>query len=327
MHPVVRVLRIDVRAGGSVADQERGDAVPDRPDTAGPGRRLTQRQRAFLSSAVAVFGVSAGIVQLLSSTWQTLLVMLLIVLSVGLTACGVWWAMGRGRQIASLSFRLLAALVLGAVLVGAGGAAGVQWMLARQAVSSQSDSGAGATRSPISGPRSETSPASLTSPPGPSALPSPASCQSPMRPTEPPGSQRRLLLFDLASTPIRQLSWDICTGEMTDGPRDFAVECRLGEAIRAGCEEGRAAVYRIFPNASRANRAAAARPSVNPTKDQSGCDGVTWKGEVTIVQGGYYCVRTQTYLVGVEVVSLPQRVPAKLARMTVELMVTVWSPG
>ena len=123
-------LRIDVLEDPLSGDQGVGGGVPDHTDASGTSpparRRVTQRRAAFLSAAFAVFGAIASVAQLVSSTWQTLLVTLLIVLAVGLVAFGVWWTTSCGRQIASLSFRLLAALIVGALLLGAGGTAGVR---------------------------------------------------------------------------------------------------------------------------------------------------------------------------------------------------------
>ncbi|GAA4442358.1 hypothetical protein [Phytohabitans houttuyneae] len=164
------------------ADQGLGDGAPDHTDASGTSpparRRVTQRQAAFLSAAFAVFGAIASVAQLVSSTWQTLLVTLLIVLAVGLVVFGVWWTTSRGRQIASLSFRLLAALILGALLLGAGGTAGARWMLDSRPVKSQSGSGTGTSWSPTVGPQNQT----------PAAPTSAAPSTSPTSTSEPPPS-------------------------------------------------------------------------------------------------------------------------------------------
>jgi hypothetical protein len=139
---------------------------------------VRQRRAAFLSAAFAVFGAIASVAQLVSSTWRTLLVTLLVVLAVGLVVFGVWWTTSRGRQIASLSFRLLAALIVGALLLGAGGTAGARWILDSRTVRSQSGPGTGTPWPPTAGPQSQT--------PAPTAPTSTAPSTSPTSTPEPP---------------------------------------------------------------------------------------------------------------------------------------------
>jgi hypothetical protein len=151
-----------------VADEGAGGETPDRSDmttSTQPGRRtLTQKETALLTAALAVFSVIAGVAQLVASTLQTLMITLFIVLAAGLVLFGTW-TINRGRQLMLLSFRLLALLIIGAILAGAGGTAGVRWMLDRQAVKSQPNPSRSALRSsPSAEQHGETLPASTTSP-------------------------------------------------------------------------------------------------------------------------------------------------------------------
>jgi hypothetical protein len=151
-----------------VADEDAAGATPSRSDvttSTQPGRRtLTQKEAALLTAALAVLGVIAGVAQLVASTLQTLMVTLLIVLAAGILF-GAWLTVNRGRELMVLSFRVLALLILGAILAGAGGTAGVRWVLDRPAVKSQPNAGRSAAQSPPGTERhSETPPASTASP-------------------------------------------------------------------------------------------------------------------------------------------------------------------
>jgi hypothetical protein len=117
--------------------------------------------------------------------------------------------------------------------------------------------------------------------------------------------------IDLSSaTAIPQRSWSADTLSATEGVGDFAVECRHRENPLKRCRVGEPAVYHLLPDRNRGIEAG--RVNSDPTASKDVCLNAKLSSLfLPIREGGFYCVRTETRLVGILVESLPPANPPR----------------
>jgi hypothetical protein len=145
---------------------------------------------------------------------------------------------------------------------------------------------------------------------------------SPQRSASPSPGVVRNVEFDLAGAPpkIPQVSWIVVLGEPTDNVADFAVECRSELDRQDACRPGEETEYHILPTSNRGVKVADV--DVNPTDDRSVCDGAIGRNSrwIKIESGGFYCIYTKTYIMGIRFGELP---PAGLS-ISVPAVINTW---
>ena len=128
-----------------------------------------------------------------------------------------------------------------------------------------------------------------------------------------------LLTLELQDSPIPQLSWNANTWKASYGIADFAVECRMQENRRMGCQKGFPAVYYALPNVN--GGAEMGQADADSTQDRGVCERARYDPiSLQISEGGYYCLRTPTRLVGLR----PENLPMADEIVTVRIHATAW---
>ena len=128
-----------------------------------------------------------------------------------------------------------------------------------------------------------------------------------------------LLTLELQDSQIPQLSWNANTWKASYGIADFAVECRMQENRRMGCQKGFPAVYYALPNVN--GGAEMGQADADSTQDRGVCERARYDPiSLQISEGGYYCLRTPTRLVGLR----PENLPMADEIVTVRIHATAW---
>lgn len=131
--------------------------------------------------------------------------------------------------------------------------------------------------------------------------------------------ESNLLILELQDSPIPQLSWNANTWKSSYGIADVAVECRMRASRKEGCRKDFPAVYYALPNVN--GGAEVGQADADPTQDRSVCERVRYDSiSLQISEGGYYCLRTPTRLVGLR----PESLPMADEIITVRIYATAW---